>query len=365
MCHVSTATPLDSLVKHAKRDACDDGSYGGFTCPNGKCIYSHQKCDYINDCGDNSDEAGCDLPGTPGSCIFCYHGSLASLAYSHTGNFYQAFEGHNFEGHNSNDKCFEPDDSVPSIECNYGRCVTVVIDGQGLGPSIFRGCVRAQWLLWNTLRSTSSLKLEGNVIHPAKLVNLLSRKLRQAPPGSMDGLEGGMISLEAAMCDPADVPAGCDVSPSDPVSSEIVWDPSQCTSCYQGKLAQEMFRFQTEKRSLVAAMGGPLPHGEDSECSSSTDSKGCNKQTCLGVVLDAPGVDTNNVRVCLPQSSMAAMMLGQNNPLSSLSISVTSTEPHDIQSFFLGTPKYVPDFIEEYVDNIKAGKITIQIVSIN
>ena len=30
-----------------------------FQCNNGRCIYSYQKCDMDDDCGDNSDETGC------------------------------------------------------------------------------------------------------------------------------------------------------------------------------------------------------------------------------------------------------------------------------------------------------------------
>lgn len=30
-----------------------------FTCGNGRCVPYHYRCDHYNDCGDNSDEAGC------------------------------------------------------------------------------------------------------------------------------------------------------------------------------------------------------------------------------------------------------------------------------------------------------------------
>ena len=37
--------------------ACDQTDK--FRCNNGRCIYSYQKCDAYDNCGDNSDESGC------------------------------------------------------------------------------------------------------------------------------------------------------------------------------------------------------------------------------------------------------------------------------------------------------------------
>ena len=33
----------------------------GFTCDNGRCVRSYDKCDGEDDCGDNSDEASCSV----------------------------------------------------------------------------------------------------------------------------------------------------------------------------------------------------------------------------------------------------------------------------------------------------------------
>jgi len=346
-----------------------------YPCRNGNCIPFTGECDGWDDCGDNSDEAGCDI-SVSGSCLSCHRGTLANLAAY---NLFRRWSPNTLP----NDYCFEPDTSpddypVPVRKCGTrengnGKCLTIVVKAQGVQASIFRGCVDD---LLDHLQSISSIKVEGMLINPDKFVNhMMSLGLGQLmtvdiPADVRDEtLEAGIVSLEAALCDPADVADICDVPPSETGGViERPWmRPAQCDSCYQGDFAEEMFRFQsTMSEYTVAAMGGPLPFDD---CFSVTQSEECSKQTCLGIILDAPGLDINSMRVCLPESSMAAIMLGEyTSVFSSLSVNMTYTEPFRVvlDGRLFGQPYYMlPDSLTQYVDEIDAGKISLKILSIN
>ncbi|XP_028846293.1 low-density lipoprotein receptor-related protein 2a isoform X3 [Denticeps clupeoides] len=53
-----------------------------FTCGNGRCVPYHYRCDHYNDCGDNSDEAGCLFrPCDPNAEFACNNGRCISREY--------------------------------------------------------------------------------------------------------------------------------------------------------------------------------------------------------------------------------------------------------------------------------------------
>lgn len=53
-----------------------------FTCGNGRCVPYHYRCDHYNDCGDNSDEAGCLFRTCDSHTEFtCNNGRCISLQY--------------------------------------------------------------------------------------------------------------------------------------------------------------------------------------------------------------------------------------------------------------------------------------------
>ena len=49
--------------------SCYSNNSDQFTCNNGNCISKTQKCDKVNNCGDNSDEFGC---GKDPMCVTSY-----------------------------------------------------------------------------------------------------------------------------------------------------------------------------------------------------------------------------------------------------------------------------------------------------
>lgn len=53
-----------------------------FTCGNGRCVPYHYRCDHYDDCGDNSDEAGCLFrPCDPNREFTCNNGRCIAKDY--------------------------------------------------------------------------------------------------------------------------------------------------------------------------------------------------------------------------------------------------------------------------------------------
>lgn len=53
-----------------------------FTCGNGRCVPYHYRCDHYDDCGDDSDEAGCLFrPCDPGREFACSNGRCIAKEY--------------------------------------------------------------------------------------------------------------------------------------------------------------------------------------------------------------------------------------------------------------------------------------------
>jgi len=291
-------------------------------------------------------------------CFQCYHGSLAGVISQQFGPL-------------SNEGCFEPDESVPSVECT-GRCTTMVIEGKGVDVNIFRTCILPSSYASSYANDVSSVKVEGTLVVD-NLASLLKEYIVRADVerAYLSKLQTGSVSVNMAYCDATELPTACDPPfryPNTDVPA-VLSPPTECASCYQGDLARQFFTYQSQEDFLVSVMNEQLPHGDDDQCSASTDDKDCSDNKCLGLVLDAAGVESTIMKVCLPVSSMAAIYLGQYNPLSDVTVQgsfIKDFKDTDIRSLMermkstpLGTS------ILAYADQISAGKISLKIVSIN
>ena len=61
------------------------------------CVSEAERCDYFSDCGDNSDEAGCDLPCEADVFFQCVEGGCVDLTWKCDG-FEDCFDGSDERG---------------------------------------------------------------------------------------------------------------------------------------------------------------------------------------------------------------------------------------------------------------------------
>jgi len=303
-------------------------------------------------------------------CYQCYSGPLAA-AISPLLTFTPAA----IEHHHS---CFGTDklpESVPSVEC-AGRCMTMLLAGNHVDYNIVRTCVPDSSYASPYVNYASYSKIAGTVDSVDKLANLLNL-MGFGTNGPVwrsyfSQLKPGILSLNMAYCDAQETPTICDPPYSHPDTDlpAVLTSPTECSSCYQGDLAQQIFKYQAHDRSLVGLMNGRLSYGEDGQCSASADDKDCSGQKCLGVVLAAAGTESNIMKVCFPVSSYAATMFLENyNPFSDVTIQEIYIEDFkDTAIRALMEPikdDAVGAALLTYADQIKAGQTSLKIVSIN
>jgi len=297
-------------------------------------------------------------------CYSCHYGAGAKLIM-------EMYEGIGSPAA-STTSCFEPDQSVAQIGCN-GRCMTVVLEAQGVDVNIYRTCFDSKPDI-HVVMDISSIKVEATLVDNSKFQTLIQSYFESKVVNSyVSDFKPGKVSANIAYCGPTDSAVACDPPFQYPgketLAMLMVSPPTECVSCWNGVLAQEFFRFFSEDASFVSLLGGELPYQDEDQCNLSTDQTQCTDHTCLAFVLEAPGADATDMKMCLPASSTAARAVQQFNPFSDATVQATllvdfnqttvRTLMEPMKRETLGRS------IIQYTNTITAGKVTLKIIAIN